>query len=182
MSQNEKIYSKIDEAKEIIVGLCEKYPDVFWRINPDRVGVYGVENKERSKKCKKLCMLKAVKGVEKAVFEEANIPTRHIIDIYWADWNQWSYAFKQCVIARELLKISEDAGKVINFDCQDFKILVDVLGYDWDSNPDKILPNLIDDDVEFNLELRPGLEDEEVSFDDPSEEEKKDFASDTTKN
>jgi hypothetical protein len=152
----EKLYSRVAEAEEIVKTLCEKYPDVLWCVRPQMVAVYGIENKERSEKCKVLAKIKAVKGVEKAIMKDNNIPVRYAIDLYWSDWREWKEPKRQWIIFHELLHIHSEVGKAIKHDCEDFRIILDkigVMGYDSEE-----LPNLIINDVKFNLDLRPSME------------------------
>jgi hypothetical protein len=158
MSATEKIYSRVTEAKLIIEKLCEKYPKVFWRVIPSTIEVLGVENKERSKKSKKMATLKVVKGAEKAIFSENRIPTTHVIELFYSDWQTWTDSQKQWVITRELLKIG-DEGKVIPFDCLNYNLILDIVGYGWEEN--RSLPDLLATDIDFKEDLLPGLETEE---------------------
>ena len=146
----EKYYSEVKAAKEIVSGLCKKYPDVFWAItNPDIVMVLGIENKERGKKNKTLAKIKSVKAEEKTILRENNIPVRYIITLYYSDWNEWNEKKKQWIIFHELLHIHHEVGKLIKHDISDWKILVDKVGVSWiDSDT---LPDLLNDEVKFNF-------------------------------
>ena len=62
------------------------------------------------------------------------------------------------IIMKALLMVSEEGGKIVKMDCKDFRILLDVVGVDWETKD--ILPSLLDEQVKFNLDLRPGLDDE----------------------
>ena len=156
MGNTEKQYSRVTEAEEIIVKLCEKQPDVLWTVKPNTVAVLGIENKERNEKNKILAKIKPIKGCEKAILQDNNIATRYIIEIYWSDYREWSEKKKQWVLFHELLHIHQDIGKSIKHDCEDFKIILDKVGVNWVDSDN--LPNLIDDDIEFNLDLRPSLD------------------------
>ena len=152
----DKVYSRVTEAETIVKKLCEKQPDLLWAVKPDTVAVLGIENKERSEKNKVLAKIKPVKGEEKTILQLANIPVRYIITCYYSDWNTWTPKQKQWIILHELLHIAPDMGKTIKHDIQDFKVLVDIGGVEWFKKAD--LPNLIDEDVKFNLDLRPTLD------------------------
>ena len=160
MSQTEKTYSKVTEAEEMIEKLVKKYPELLWQIKPRIVTVLGVENKERSKNCHKLAQVKAVRGAEKAVMQIHNVDVRYIIELYWSDWNAWSVELKQWIVLHELLHVSFEIGKVIKHDCEDFRIILDAVGVDWTNKVDG-LPNLLREDVKFNLNLRPNVPSEE---------------------
>lgn len=155
---SEKVYSRVTEAEEIVKSLCKKYPEVLWCVsNPEIVAVMGIENKERSEKNKTLAKIKPIKGSEKAILQINNIPVRYIIEIYWSDFREWKERKKQWIIFHELLHIHHEIGKTIKHDSEDFKLLLDKVGVNWVNS--ETLPDLINDKVEFNLELRPSLED-----------------------
>lgn len=157
MGNTEKTYSRVTEAEEIIKKLCEKQPDVLWCVRPDMVAVLGIENKQRPEKNKVLAKIKPVKGCEKAILQINNIPIRYVIEIFYSDWNEWKERKRQWILFHELLHIHSEIGKTIKHDIADFKILVDKAGVNW-LESDK-LPDLVNDDVKFDLELRPSLND-----------------------
>jgi len=165
----EKVYSRVTEAEDIIKKLCEKQPDVLWCVKPEMVAVLGIENKERSDKNNTLAKIKPVKGGEKALLQFNNIPVRYIIEVYWSDWHEWKERKKQWVIFHELLHIHHEIGKTIKHDCEDFRLILDKVGVDW-VNSDK-LPDLINEKVEFKLDLRPSLGDVEEETDDIEDDE-----------
>lgn len=159
MGNTEKQYSRVKEAEEIIKKLCEKQPEVLWCVKPNTVAVEGIENKERSEKNDTLAKIKPIKGCEKAILQDNNIPIRYVIELYYSDWNEWHEKKKQWVLFHELLHIHHEIGKTIKHDISDWKILVDKAGVEWQNSDN--LPDLINDDVKFNLELRPSLKDVE---------------------
>jgi len=160
MGRKEHIYSRIPDAEEIVKKLCEKYPDVMWAVRPETISCYGIENKERPKSSNIMAKIKSVKGSEKAIFQENNIKTRYIIEMYWSDYNEWTEKMKQYVLFHELLHVHPEFGRVVKHDTEDFSILLDAVGVKWF---DKVndLPDLLIGDVKFNLDLRPNLETEE---------------------
>lgn len=181
MGNTEKVYTRVKDAEEIVKKLCEKHPDVLWCVRPDNIAVIGIENKKRSKKNRTLAKIKPVKGAEKFILQDNNIPVRYILELYYSDWNDWKERQKQWIIFHELLHIHHEVGKSIKHDCEDFKIILDKVGVNWTTSD--TLPDLIDGDVKFNLELRPsmqdveeegGEEDEDGADDKDSKEENKD--------
>jgi predicted metallopeptidase len=159
VSNTEKTYSRVTEAEKMIQGLCKKQPEVLWCVRPEIVAVYGIENKDRPEKNKILAKIRTVKGSGKAILQDNNIPIRYIIELYWSDWNEWKETKKQWILLRELLHIHHDIGKTIKHDCEDWRIIIDkvgVCGYDSET-----LPDLINGEVKFNLDLRPSIEDSE---------------------
>ena len=168
-----KTYSRIEEAEDLIKQLYEKHPDELWAVKPDNIVVYGVENKERPESNNTLAKVKAIKGVEKAIMQDYNIPVQYVVEIYWSDWNAWKEEVKQWILFHELQHVSPDEDKIVKHDCEDFKIILDVAGLNWIKNHDK-LPNLLQDDVKFDLSLRPNLveycEDNEIKSDSEDDE------------
>ena len=165
----EKLYSRVTEAEDMIVKLCEKQPEVLWAVKPSIISVLGIENKERSEKNKTLVKIKPVKGVEKAIMQQNNVSTRYILELYWSDWNTWKAEKRQWIILQMLLHIHSEVSKIINPDCIDFKIVIDKVGVNWIDSTS--LPNILEGDVKFNLELLPSLEDEEGEESDEIPEE-----------
>ena len=160
MGRKPHIYSRVHDAEEIVKGLCEKHPDVFWAVRQETVTVMAIENKEKPKSSKVLAKIKPVKGSEKAIFQENNIKSRYIIELYWSDWNEWSEKKKQYVLFHELLHIHPDFEKTIKHDSEDFAILLNTAGVRWVEKVDE-LPDLLTGDIKFDLDLRPSLNIEE---------------------
>lgn len=161
MAREEKVYDKIEEAEKLIVTLCEKYPDVLWRVRPARIAVLGITNKERSKKSKSYFKVNCVKGAQKALNILYHVPVSNIIEFYFSDWSSFTQSMKEWMVMKALLTIGEEDGKIIKPDCTDFRILLDIVGVDWEKN--EVLPSLTEEDVKFKLELRPAIEEEEAT-------------------
>lgn len=165
MGRTARTYEEMPQAVTIIEKLCEKYPDIFWAVRPDTIAVMGINNVERSekavKKSKVWSQLRNIKGVEGAILAQNNINTQYVIELYWSDWHNWSEALKACVIAERLIEITPEVDKKNSPDCKGFKVLLDVVGIDWDDESGNPPDLLSQDGVEFNLELRPGLEEDQ---------------------
>ena len=173
MSKETRHYDRCKEAEELIKLLCDKYPDLFWTVRPEQIAVMAIDNQERGEKAIKknpnYAKLRPVKGAEKAIFESNNIPIRQIIELYYSDYNTWNAAYKQAVLASIILGVSAEEEKTVKKDLVGYKVLTEALGVNWDREPDNI-PNMLKDDVPFNLDLRPGLaEAEENSEDEPED-------------
>ena len=176
MGNTEKQYSRVKEAEEIIKNLCAKQPEVLWCVRPENVAVLGIENKERPEKNTTLAKIKPVKGCEKAILQDNNIPIRYCIEIFWSDFNTWTEKQKQWILLHELLHIHHEVGKSIKHDCEDWRIILSKVGVEWWKKED--LPDLLNDDVKFDLNLRPSLKDidedgEREEDDDGEEKEEK---------
>jgi hypothetical protein len=156
----ERVYTIVDEAADIAKELVEIYPDVMWQVRLNQVSFLGVENKEPTKRSP-VMKVRGINNAEKAVMLLNNIPTRFIVELFWSEWQKWGDELKQWVVLKALLSISVEEGKLIRPDCSEFRIILDKVGVDWEQRTDA-LPNLLSGTkVDFDLELRPGLEDEE---------------------
>lgn len=160
MSQQEKLYEEVTEAKGIITNLCAEYTDVLWAVRPDNITVLGVSNKERPEKSNKLAVCKPIKGVNKSLMQINNISTRYVIELYFSDYNQWNNSQKIAVLFHELLHIDSEIGKTVKHDVEDFRIMVDKLGVDWFNDPE--LPNILAEKVDFDLSMRPNVPEDGV--------------------
>ena len=165
MARTSRTYEVIEEANTKIKMLVEKYPDVFWAIRPEQISVYGVNNSERTEKSIEKnptwSALRNIKGVEKAAFQAHQIPIRYIVELYASDWNYWSESVRVLVLTEKLLEITPDPDKKNSPDCVGFNILYDAVGINWNRKDPSLIPNLLIQDVEFNLDLRPGMDIEE---------------------
>ena len=156
---SERLYTEVDEANDIARELTERYADVFWQVRLNQVSFLGVENKQPTKRSP-LMKVRGIANAEKAVMLINKVPTRYIVEFFWSSWHEWSDELKQWYVTKALLSISVEEGKLIRPDCTEFRIILDQVGVDWDQRTD--LPNLLANaKVEFNLDLRPGLEDED---------------------
>jgi len=156
---SEKTYSVISEAQDIVNKLVERYPDVLWQVRPKQIAVLGIDNKEPTKRSPDF-RVRSVKNAEKAVLMLNKISTRFIIELYWSSWSSWDTPRKEWTILNALLRVSVDEGKLIKPDCVEFKIILDKVSFDWDEEG-SVLPSLtIGDPVKFDLDLRPGIDDD----------------------
>ena len=158
-----RTYARVAEAEGMIKALCEKYPDLFWAVRPEQIAVMGVDNQERSEKAVEnypnYAKMRVVKGSEKALFIDNHIPISQVIEIYCSDWASWKDTYRQWVMANCIIQITAEDEKKHAPDCTGFKVLLDASGVTWDDERfTDTLPDLLHSDVEFNLDLRPGLE------------------------
>jgi len=170
MGRKANVYSRVTDADEMIKTLCEKQPEALWCVKPDTIAVLGIENKERSEKSNTLATIKSVRGAEKAIFQMNNISTRYVIVVYWSDWNQWSTNLKAAILFHELMHVHVDFEKTVKHDCEDFRMILDKFGVDWAKKGDK-LPNLLSDEVKFDINLRPVVEEYDEETNDEIEED-----------
>lgn len=170
---SETIHERVESAEQTIKELCARYPEIFWRVVPSGIAVMGITNKDRKEKSKVLSKVIPVKGVQKSLNIIYHVPINYIVEVYWSDWNIWSVNYKEWVLAKALLAISEDVGKLIKADCTDYRLLLDVIGVDWEKRDD--LPSLtMGEPVKFNNDLRPGMDDYDEDDEETDEIEDKD--------
>lgn len=166
MGRKIRTYSRVTEAAEMIDKLCKKHDEAFWCVNPENIAVMGIDNVERSEKAIAKqpiwSRMRNVKGVEGAIFKENNIKERHIIEVFWSDWNVWRDSLKAALLAGHLFEITPDLEVKNSPDCVGFKILYKALGVNWQRDDGRNIPNLLTGDLKFDLELRPGLEELEA--------------------
>lgn len=160
----ERTYSPIPEGQEIVEKLVEAYPEVLWQVRVAQVTVLGIDNKEPTKRSPKY-RIRSVKNAEKAVLQLNKVDTRYIIETYWSEWNVWDTPKKEWVIFKALLQVGLDDGKILKPDCSEFRLILDKVGVDWEDST--ALPLLtVGDPMEFDLDLRPGLEEAEETEED----------------
>lgn len=170
--KEEKIYERVELAEQTIKLLCEKYPEILWRIRDGKIAVLGITNKERGEKSKTLFRVSPVKGAQKALNIIYHVPISYIIEIFWSDWNVWDMNFREWILFKALLTISEEDGKTIKPDCNDFRIILDVVGVDWEKSTS--LPSLTSSPVLFKKELMPAIDQDNTENNDAIEEKEED--------
>ena len=168
MARTKRQYERLTQAEDIIKDLTFKYKDALWRITPSSIMVLSITNSERSDKNHCLAKVKLMKGVEQAVMELNNIKVRYVIELYGSDWKIWTQAQRQWILFHELMHVHEEGDKLIKHDCEDFKLILDAAGLNWVDDPN--LVNMLNNKIDFDLDLRPGLKDSQ-SNDDPREDE-----------
>lgn len=157
MAEEEMKYDRMPEAEEIINALCIKYADVLWAVRPGQVAVLGITNKERTSSNNTLAKCVTIRGINRQVCKLYEVPVRWVLELYCADWQKWSHEMRQWLLFHELLHIAPEEGKSVKHDIEDFAIILDAVGILWQDAKD--LPNLLREDVKFNLDLRPTLPD-----------------------
>lgn len=154
MAQEEKEYSVVKEAEDIIERLAKAYPDILWTVTPANVVVLGVTNKERPSKMNRLAQIRSITGVTKALLEEYRVGKKYIIELYWNDWNVWSPARREWVLFHELVHIPSPTEKgLVKHDVQDFSGIVNYFGEAcwWQK---ETLPSLLDGEpIKFDPKL-----------------------------
>lgn len=162
MARTARNFSRLLEGEEVIQKLSEKYQDLLWAVVPSQIVVMCVDNVERTDKAKAkepvFCKLRLIKGAEKAVLEDSNIKVRYIIELFASDWHEWSTEVRQWALLNCLLQINSDPEKRNTPDCVGFRILLDKVGVKWNMDANSKLPNLLSEDVDFDMTLLPGID------------------------
>ena len=112
-----------------------------------------------------LAKVAPVKGVHKALSPAYN----YTVELYWSDWNVWTESMRQWVLFKALASMHEDGGKLVKADCTEYRMILDVVGVDWETRID--LPDLLNADVAFKKELLPGMDEYEKEGEHGGEED-----------
>jgi len=152
--KEETTYSEVPEANEIIKKLCEKYPDILWAVGePNSIQVYGIDNKEKPESSDVLAKIRPISGVFKAIFEKNNIPIKHIVEVYWNDYREWSLYKKQWILFHECLHVCDpESKKMRKHNIEDFSIIIDKIGISQYTE-DGLVDLLGDKPVEFDKKI-----------------------------
>ena len=156
--QEAKSFVLIEEANGIITKLTERYPKIFWAVNPNEVVVLGVSNKERPKRQRKKAQMKRVTGATEALLEKYNVKAKYICELFCSDWTPMSNPDREWLIAEQLLHIpGPDEKGLIKGDVEGFSVIFDVIGLQLDE--EKVnRPSLLSGElVKFNEDLAARL-------------------------
>jgi len=144
--REEKEYSVVEEASEIVVKLQQRYPKVLWAVIPEQVVVLGVTNKERPKTMRKLAKITRITPAYKALIRQLRGKVKYFIEVYFSDWHAWSNARRQWVIFHELVHIpGPDESGLVKHDVEDFELVLDAVGLSWFER--ESLPDLLDGEL-----------------------------------
>lgn len=121
----------VKEAEPIIEKLCSVYADRLGHIDPARIGVAAITNKDRPESKEEDSAIGGVKNPD-ALFSTKN----YVIRFYKNVWDDYTKAQRSAMLLRNLLRISEDMdGGLIKEDLKDQKCLVKGWGVDYMKNP-----------------------------------------------
>ena len=156
--QEKKEYTLLSECNTIIEKLTERYPKIFWAVNPKEVAVFGVTNKERPKKQRKKAQIKRVTGAMEALLESNNVKAKYIVETFCSDWTTMSNPDREWLIAEQLLHIpGPDEKGLIKEDVQGFAVIYDAIGMNLDEEKANRPSLLIGDPIKFNEDLAARL-------------------------
>lgn len=148
MAQDKPIYEVVDEFYNLAGGLIEKYPEVFYGVDINKIRCVKITNKERdaSKKQK----LFEVLAVKMPVLIDS--PYGWYITVWHNHWDSFTESQKLLLIADALLHVPsnpiEDEGKVVPCDTKVHSTMVRTFkGIDYLDDPDT--PHLLNDTVKW---------------------------------
>lgn len=140
--KEDKKYSPVEEAQDIIISLVQQYPEELWPVKPAEVIVMGVTNKSRPPSQRALARIHMISPLFRSVFEKYGIPLKFLIELYFSDWAQWNIERKQWILLHELMHIAPPDSKGLTpHDTEDFSPLIAAAGVRWWESSN--LPNLI---------------------------------------
>lgn len=164
MAQDKPIYEAVSEFAKLAKQLIEKYPEVFYGIDVNKISCVKVTNKDRDKK-KKLFEVLAVKM---PVLMDA--PYGWYITVWHNFWDAFTENQKLLLISDALLHVPsnpiEDEGKIKPCDVKAHSTMVRTFkGIDW--LDDSTIPHLINDDIDWIInkdEIGEQQEDQETDM------------------
>ena len=154
----EKQYTILNEAHDMIKKLKERYPKIMWAVVPEELIVLGVTNKERPKTMRKLATISRLKPSIRTIIQHVGRnDVKYYIEVYCSDWQNWATPRRSAIIMHELAHVpGPDEAGLIQHDLEDFAFMIDGLGVDWSGKEG--LPNLLEGDpFPFKEELATRL-------------------------
>lgn len=145
MEKVEPKYEKLTEMDEIILKLKDKYPNVFFEVNPDEVNSYCLVNKVRPDKKAEEVVINGASGVFGIIS-----PIKYILTVYASDWNHWNEAKKAIQVAKAIKRISLDGnGKLTRYDEMNHRCFLDTFGVGYEGKSG--LQNILEEDIKWIL-------------------------------
>jgi len=146
MAQDKPVYETVDEFPQLAGGLIEKYPEVFYGIDINKVRCVKVTNKDRKEDKKPYEVL----PVKMPVLIDA--PYGWYITVWHNYWDGFTENQKLLLISDALLHIPtdgiKDEGKVVAFDVKAHSTMVRTFnGIDYIDDPD--VPHLLKTDIKW---------------------------------
>lgn len=138
MPQIEPEFEIMHDAEQMIVKICDLYPDKFGHIDPNVIGVAAITNKNRPDS---QAFDSSMVGIKPPI--TLYTQKRYIIYFFKNIWDGYTPAQKGFMLIAKLSRIDEElTGKVLPEDLKDVKCLVKAFGVDYLNNPH--LPDPLD--------------------------------------
>jgi hypothetical protein len=138
MSKVKPEFLQSKEADEVVVKLCNLYPNHLGHVEPKIVGCVSIANKEKNETQPD----SRIRGIHQpdAMF----CSVQYVLCFYQDCWDKYTSAQRSMMLFKNLIRIpdTEDGpdGSVLKEDLQDSKMLVKAFGVDYMENP--ALPDL----------------------------------------
>jgi hypothetical protein len=147
MAKEKPMYELVEEFSQLATGLVEKYPEVFYGIEVNKIRCVKVTNKDRDDKKQRLYEVQAVKM---PVLMDA--PYGWYITVWHNFWDSFTEKQKLLLVADALHHIPknavEDEGKVVPCDVKAHSTMVRTFkGIDYLDDPD--MPHLLNEEVKW---------------------------------
>ena len=120
-------YEQAEDIKQIAEKLINKFPNNFSMFDADQI-LFLLETTKSPKK------YADVKKVTPPYTYITNV--KFIITVYEKNILEFSDAQLHALILHELMHIDENFDKIVKHDLEDFRVIVDLFGSNWDTNPD----------------------------------------------
>lgn len=143
MAQVEPQWEMIKEAQDMIVKLCDTYPDRIGHVDPNQIGCAAITNKPKPDSQDFDSKIQGIKKPEALFATKA-----YVICFYKNVWDSYTQAQRSVMLMRNLLRIPEEMdGSLLKEDLKDQKCLVVKWGVDYVNNP--ALPDLTEKRHDF---------------------------------
>lgn len=143
MPQLEPEFELMNDAQEMVVKLCDMYPEKFGHIEPKLVLVAAITNKPQPQGQGYDSTIVGIKPPITLCTDK-----RYIIHFYKNVWEGYTDACRALLIASKLLRIDDDcSGAVLPEDLKDVRCLVKTFGTDYHNDPSA--PDILKDKVIF---------------------------------
>lgn len=112
-------YQVIEEFNDLATQIVEKYPDIFYGIDVDKIRCVAITNKNRPEKKDKLW---DTKGVPMPILMDC--PYEYYVTVFSNDWEEMDKKHRLLLICEVLngIEVTED-GKVVPMDSKGYKIM-----------------------------------------------------------
>jgi len=151
--REEKSYTIMEDANDMVKQLVAKYPKILWAVDPEQVVVLGITNKERPKTMRKMAQIRRLTPQIRMLIYRLNGKYKYLVELYASDWVAWSNQRRQWILVHELAHIpSPNEFGLVKHDCEDHTFILSAAGLDW-FNRDSLPELLSDNPYPFDEEI-----------------------------
>jgi len=145
MAQVTPIYEEENEMHSMVTALVEKYPDLYYAVDPSDIRGYLITNKPRPDSKPAEVTISGASGV----FAHVN-PFKYALVAYADDWCNWDKNKKVIAVAKAIKRISDDGnGKLVRFDEMNHRSFLLTFGIGYEDNPE--LVDILEQNVDWVL-------------------------------